>query len=99
MTLEVLSRPLPLPQEVEELDALAQAPLHHLRAPDHLVDDRGDLGRAEIEAPVERLYALENLGVREVRVVQRRDLHAALVDQLRMLRVEPAVLDRLVVEE
>ena len=88
-----------LPQELEELHALAQAALHHLRAAHHLADDRGDLRRAEIEAPVEGLDAVEDLGVRQMRVVQRRDLHAVLVDQLGMLGVEPAILDRLLVQE
>ena len=88
-----------LTQEGEELDALAQAPLHHLRAADHLADDRGDLRRAEIEAPVEILDRMEDLGVAQMRIMQRRDLHALVVDQLGIGRIEPAVLDRLLVEE
>src|SRR5262249_31391786 len=48
-------------QEGKELDALAQAPLHHLRAPDHLADDGGDLRRAEIEAAVEVFHRVEDL--------------------------------------
>ncbi len=44
-----------LAQEVKELDAFAQPPLHHLRTADHLADDRGDLAGAEIEAPVKFL--------------------------------------------
>ena len=34
-----------------------------------------------------------------MRVVQRRDLHAVLVDEFRVLNVEPAFLHRLVVQE
>ena len=49
-----------LAQELEELDALAQPALHHLRAADHFADDRGDLAGAEIEAPVEFLDRVEN---------------------------------------
>src|SRR5215813_15142778 len=75
----VLVRRLPtLAQEAEELHALAQAPLHHVRAHDHLAHDRRDLGRAEIEAFVEIVDRLENLGMAEMRVVQRRDLRAAI---------------------
>src|SRR6476659_2969926 len=47
-----LRRPVPLAQELEELHPLAQPALHHLRAAHHLADDRGDLRRTEIEAPV-----------------------------------------------
>src|SRR5689334_22812803 len=100
VTISRLMRRLPVgAQEGEELDAFAQAALHHLRAPDHLADDRGDLGRAEIEAAVEVLHRVEDLAVAETRIVQRRDLHAALVDQLGVLGVEPAVLHRLLVQE
>ena len=48
-------RHLPVAQELEELDAFAQPPAHHLRALDHLADERGDLWPAEIEAFVEGL--------------------------------------------
>src|SRR5262245_26175152 len=53
MSLASVRRLPALAQEAEELHALAQAPLHHLRAHDHLAHDRGDLRRAEIEALVE----------------------------------------------
>src|SRR5271167_4905393 len=55
----------PLAQEAEELRALAKAPLHHVGAHDHLADNRGDLGRAQVEAAVEGLDRIENLGVAE----------------------------------
>ena len=45
------TRPVALPQELEELDAFAQPALHHLRAAHHLAHDRGDLRRAEVELP------------------------------------------------
>src|SRR5215472_19219911 len=88
---------LSMPQELEELDALAQAAAHHLRALDHLGEQGGDLAAPEIEAFVECLERLEDLGMRQVRVVQGRDLHAALVDEFGVAEVEPAVVDRLAV--
>ena len=88
----------PFAQEGEELDAFAQPALHHLRAAHHLADDRGDLRRAEVEAPVELLDRLENLGVAEMRIMQRRDLHAAVVDEFGMRFVEPAVLQRFAIK-
>ena len=88
-----------LAQELEELDAFAQAALHHVGAADHLADDRADLAGPEVEALVEGLHRVEDLGVAEMRIVQRRDLDAVLVDQFGVRGVEPAVLHRLVVEE
>src|SRR5690242_15805096 len=44
---------LPLAQELEELHAFAQTPLHHLRTAHHLPDNRRDLAAAEVEAPIE----------------------------------------------
>src|ERR1700722_20369495 len=92
-------RQLALAQEVEELDAFAQPAAHHLGALDHLADDRGDLAGAEIEALIEGLDRVENLFVAEMRIMQRRDLDTTVVDQLGMFYIEPAVLDRLLVEE
>src|SRR5579875_2751997 len=92
-------RQLALAQEVEELDAFAQAPLHHLGTLDHLAHDRGDLAGAEIELFVEGLDRVEDLLVAQMRIMQRRDLNAVLVDQLRMFGIEPAILDRLLIEE
>ena len=89
----------PLAQELEELDALAQPALHHLRRAHHLVDDRGDLRRAEVERFVELLDRVENLAVAQVRIVQRRDLDAVVVDQIGVVGVEPAVLLGLLVQE
>src|SRR5581483_5669677 len=37
--------------------------------------------------------------MREVRIVERRDLDAVLVDEFRMRRIEPAILHRLLLEE
>src|SRR5579884_14937 len=89
---------LPVAEELEEFDALAQAAPHHFGAFDHFRDQRGDLLPAEVEALVEGFERLEDLGVRQVRVVQRCDLHAALVNQLGMVEVEPAVGERLAVQ-
>src|SRR5947207_2835032 len=66
----------PLAQELEELDAFAQAALHHVRRAHHFADDGRDLARAEIELLVEALQRREDLVVGEMRVVQRRDLDA-----------------------
>src|SRR5215470_10045905 len=93
-----LARELAAAQELEELDALAQAAAHHFRALDHLGDQGGDLAAPEIEALVKGLERLEDLGVRQVRIVQRRDLHATLVDEFGVAEVEPAVFDRLAVQ-
>ena len=38
---------------------------------------------------------MEDLGMRQMRIMQRRDLHAALIDQLGVGDIEPAILDRL----
>src|SRR6185437_2601592 len=58
----------PLAQELEEFHAFAQPPSHHLGASCHLAHDRRDLAGAEIEAAIERLDRVEDLGVRQVRV-------------------------------
>src|SRR5215207_9842710 len=52
-----------LAQELKELDPLAQPAAHHLRALQHLGDERGDLLATEIEAPVKGLERIEDLGV------------------------------------
>src|SRR5262249_15708398 len=90
---------LALAQESEKLDALAQPPTQDLRAPDHFASDGGDLRCAEIEALVEIVHRLENLGMGQMRVTQRCDLRAAFGRQLRILVDEPMVLQRLLVEE
>src|SRR5438445_2358563 len=89
----------PRPQELEELYSLAQPPLHHRRACDHLGHDGRDLGRAEIEFAVEVLDRGEDLGVAQVRVVQRRNLGAFLSEKIDFLVVQPAVLLGLAVQE
>ena len=59
----------PAAQELEEFDALAQPPAHHLRAPDHLGNERGDLLAAKVKAFVEGFERLENLGMRQMRIM------------------------------
>src|SRR5207237_9172435 len=81
-----------------ERDPLAHTTPHHLRALQHLAEQRCNRAPAEIEAPIELLYRLEDLGVPEVWVMQRSDLHAALVDQFGVALVEPAILNGLPVE-
>src|SRR5262249_31567501 len=61
---------LALAQEAEELDAFAQPPSQDLGTPDHFTGDRGNLGCTEIEAFVELVHRLENLGVTEMLVAQ-----------------------------
>ena len=78
---------------------LAQPPLHHLGTAHHLADDGGDLRRSEIELLVERLDRIEDLGMAEMRVGERRDLRAEIGDQLLVLMVQPIVLARLVIKE
>src|SRR6202167_5904564 len=79
-------------QERKELKPFAQAAAHHLRS------NGGNFRRAEVKTPVEILHRMENLGVRQVRIMQRRHLDAVGVDQLGVLLVEPAVLQRLAVK-
>ena len=55
--------------------------IEHLRAERHFLHDRGDLRRAEIKARVELLDRMEDFGVAQMRIMQRRHLHAVLVDQ------------------
>src|SRR5215831_281612 len=88
-----------LAQEMKEFDAFTQPPLHHLRAADHFADDGSNLAGAEIEAAVEFLDRVEDFAVAQMRIVQRRDLHAVFVDELGMRIVEPAVLHRLIEQE
>ncbi len=88
----------PFAQEGKEFGAFAQPAHHHLRAAHHLRDDRRNLGSPKVEAPVELLDRLENLGMGQVRIMQRGDLHAARIDEFGMRRVEPAVLQRIAIE-
>jgi hypothetical protein len=66
-----------LAQEMEKLDAFAQPPLSHLRPSRHLRDDRRDLGRAQIEAPVEALDRIEDFLMRACGPPQRAFLPVA----------------------
>jgi len=61
--------------------------------------DGCDLGRAEIEFPVEILNGFEDLAVAEMRIVQRRNLRAFLRQEIDLLVVQPAVFLCLPVEE
>jgi len=84
-------RGVALAQEVKELDAFPQPAFHHLRAANHLADDCGDLAGAEIESPVKLLDGIEYFRMREMRIVQRRDLHAFIIDEFGMRLIEPAI--------
>src|SRR5215467_14586174 len=59
-----------LPQECEELDSLAQSAPEHVGAARHLAYEGGDLRCAEVEAAIEFVDRMENLGMGKVRVVQ-----------------------------
>src|ERR1700722_10122841 len=69
---------VPRPQEVEEFHPFTQAALHHFRALDHFRDDGGDLGGPEIELLIEVLDRLEDFGMTQMRIVERRNLRALL---------------------
>jgi hypothetical protein len=56
-------------QEGEEFKAFTQSPLEHIGAARHLTDERCDLGRTEIKAPVKFVNRVENLRVTEMRIV------------------------------
>ena len=95
----VLGGVVPRPQEVEEFHPFAQAALHHFRALDHFRHDGCDLGGAKIEFLIEILDRLEDLGVAQVRIVERRDLRALLGQKIDLLVIEPAVFLCLPVQE
>src|SRR5260370_24648840 len=88
-----------LAQEAEKFDAFAQPPPQYLGAFHHLAGDGGDLRRAERKAFVEVVHGLENFGMAQVRVAQRCDLHAVFGQQLGVVVDQPAVLQRLLVQE
>src|ERR1700761_24791 len=90
-----LGDPMALAQELEKFDALTQSALHHLRTAHHLSHNRRDLRCAEIEALIESLDIVEDLGIRKMLIGQRRDLDPVLVYQFGVRLVEPAVLHRL----
>ena len=63
-------------EEADELAALAQPPGGHLRAAEHLGRHLGQLPGPEVEPPVERVHRVQDLGVLQVRIRQRRQLRA-----------------------
>src|SRR5579863_3406455 len=86
-------------QEAEELDALAQAPLHHVPAREHLAQDLPDLARPEVEALIEELDVAEDLFLRQVRITDGGKLHTFVVDEVdRIILAQPAILDRLPIQ-
>ena len=85
-------------QELEEFHALAQAAHQHVARGEHLAHDLGDLGGAEIELLVEILHRLEDFGMAEMRIVERRDLGAVIGQQIHIAG-EPAIFLGLLVEE
>src|SRR6185312_6371074 len=86
-------------QEAEEFHALAQPPLGHLPAAQHLAGELGDLARPEVELLIEGLHRVIDLLRRQVRIADGGELHAAVVHQIQVVvRRDPAVVDRLSVE-
>src|ERR1700749_776655 len=84
------------PQEAEELHAFAQPALHHLPAAQHLAHDLPDLPGAEVEAFVEPLHAGEDLLLGQVRIADRRQLPAMIVDEIDcVILLQPAIVDGL----
>src|SRR6185437_8994618 len=87
------------PQEAEELDAFAQTALHHVPARQHLAHNLPDLRRAEVELLIELLEMVIDLVARQMRIADRRELHAFLAHEVdRLVLFHPAVLDGLLVE-
>src|SRR5438046_8143691 len=68
-------------QEAEELAALAQAALQRVPVPQHLHRHHRHLARPEVEAAVEALDGREDLRIGQVRIAERRLLHAVRVQQ------------------
>src|SRR4030095_5277974 len=88
-----------LAQELKELDALAHPAAQHGRALQHLPHELGDLARPEEEGSVELFLHLEDLPVRQMRILERGDLEAVVGDQLARFVAQPALALRLIVEE
>src|SRR5579863_7385290 len=87
-----------VPEELEELHALPQAAHQHVARGEHLLHDLGDLGGTEVELLVEVLDRFEDLGVAEMRIIQRRDLGAVFRQKVH-IGCEPAILLGLVIEK
>src|SRR3954469_22344411 len=85
-------------EKLEELPAFAHTAHQHVAAGQHFLDDLGDLGRAEIELLVEVLHRIEDLGVAQMRIFQRRDLGAVVGQQIH-IGSEPTIFLGLLVEE
>src|ERR1700688_4279362 len=86
----------PLPQELKELDPFTQPANHHLPIADHLAHDRRNLPGSKIESPIKFLDRIENFGLAQMRVVQRRNLDAFTIHELRIRGVKPTVFYRLI---
>src|SRR5882724_5070077 len=85
-----------LPEEAQEVAALAEATAHDLAVAHHLARQRDHLARPEVETPVEEIQRLEDLGPRQMRVADGALLDAVPVHQ--DLGLEPAVALRLCVQ-
>lgn len=86
-------------QKLEELDALAQPALHHRRAAYHFADDGRDLRCAEVESAIKNFDGVENFGVRQVWIMEGRNLYPVVIHEFCMRCVKPVILDRLLVEK
>jgi len=78
-----------LPEEAQEVAALAKAPAQDLSVAHHLPRQRDHLARPEVEAPVEEIHRLEDLRPRQMRVADGALLDAGPVHE--RLGLEPAI--------
>src|SRR5262249_15514041 len=79
----------PTREETDEVESLAEAPLHDRAIAQHLGAEGDQLARTEIEAPVERLECLEDLSARQVWIADHARLRAAGVHEA--VALEPAL--------
>src|SRR5437868_7755493 len=89
----------PRAKKLKELAPFPQPPLHHFWAADHLRHDIADLAPSEIKAFVKFFEGIVNLRVRQMRIVQRRNLDAPLIHEFGIRGIQPAVLYGLFVEK
>ena len=86
-------------EKTEEFGPFPQTTFHHLPASEHLGDDLPYFARAEIEALVKALDAVEDFFLRQMRIAKRRKLHALAVHEIDgVVLLEPAVGDGVPIE-
>jgi hypothetical protein len=86
-------------QEAKKFDAFPQPPGHHLPTREHFPDDFPNLAGAEVKALVELFHAVKDLLFRQMRITDRRQLHALIVHQIDgIIFGKPTVVDGLFIE-